>query len=172
MGFTTAILTAASAVPGVLQAAALNRQSKQLNQAADLQSRLDEQQASAMQDVALENQRRSTRNAQAEIGHARADAAASGLASQGSVTVRERDLATRLSDSIANSTNEQLQQVNSLRAQSAYNNWDLRNRASQAKAGSLSSLLGGVSAGLSTYATRSSSLNAQNEARANARNGR
>lgn len=172
MGFTTAILTAASAVPGVLQAAALNRQSKQLNQAADLQSRLDEQQASAMQDVALENQRRSTRNAQAEIGHARADAAASGLASQGSVTVRERDLATRLSDSIANSTNEQLQQVNSLRAQSAYNNWDLRNRASQAKVGSLSSLLGGVSAGLSTYATRSSSLNAQNEARANARNGR
>lgn len=167
MGFSTAILTAASALPGVMQAAAQYRQGKQLQQAADLQSRLDEQQASAMQDTALENQRRAARNAQAEMGQARADAAASGLASQGSVTVRERDLATRLSDSIANSTNEQLQQVNSLRAQSAYNTQDLRNRAAQAKTGAFSSLLGSVSAGLNTYVTQSRLSRADEQQRSN-----
>ena len=136
MGFATTLLsTAAAVVPGLMQASALRQQSRALNQTASLQRNLDEQQARAMTSVALENQIRASRNAQMELASARSDAAASNLASEGSVVVREQDLATRLQDSITNAANEELQQVNTLRLQSTYNYINTRNSAARASSG-------------------------------------
>lgn len=152
MGFTSdLLLTAAAVVPSMMQASALRQQSKMLNQTANLQRELDETQAKAMTEVAQENQIRAARNAQMELASARSDAAASNLASEGSVVVREQDLATRLQDSITNAANEELQQVNTLRLQSSYNYLNTRNSAARASYGSYSSLVGGVANGLSTY---------------------
>ena len=152
MGFATTLLsTAAAVVPGLMQASALRQQSRALNQTASLQRNLDEQQARAMTSVALENQIRASRNAQMELASARSDAAASNLASEGSVVVREQDLATRLQDSITNAANEELQQVNTLRLQSTYNYINTRNSAARASYGAYSSLVGGVASGVSTF---------------------
>lgn len=101
--------------------------------------------------VAQQNQIRASRNAQMELSSARSDAAASNLASEGSVVVREQDLATRLQDSITNAANEELQQVNTLRMQSSYNYLNTRNSAARASYGAYSSLVGGIANGLSTY---------------------
>ena len=144
MGFTTtAILTTAAAVAGkAIQAKAEYDQGKALKSAADLQQRLNEQRAQAMADTALDNQRRSQRNAHLEIARARGDAARSNLAADGSTLTRETDLASRLEDDINNRTNAALQEVNTLRSQSALDNWDLRNQARQSRIRSLGSAIG------------------------------
>lgn len=156
MGFSTAILTAASVVPSLMQASAQRKESKMLTQAAEMQRILDEKQARSMTSVALENQIRSSRNDRMELAQARSDAGASNLLSEGSVVVREQDLATRLQDSITNAANEQLQQVNSLRQQSSLNYQNTRNSAARASYGAYSSLVGGVATGLSTLVRSSS----------------
>lgn len=144
MGFTTtAILTTAAAVAGkAIQAKAEYDQGKALKSAADLQQRLNEQRAQDMTDTALDNQRRSQRNAHMEIARARGDAARSNLAADGSSLTRETDLASRLEDDINNRTNAALQEVNTLRSQSALDNWDLRNQARQSRIRSLGSAIG------------------------------
>lgn len=144
MGFTTtAILTTAAAVAGkAIQAKAEYDQGKALKSAADLQQRLNEQRAQDMTDTALDNQRRSQRNAHMELARARGDAARSNLAVDGSTLTRETDLATRLEDDINNRTNAALQEVNTLRSQSALDNWDLRNQARQSRIRSLGTAIG------------------------------
>lgn len=139
MGFTTtAILSTAAAVAGkTVQAVAEHNQAKALEQAADLQQQLQERLAAAMTSTALENQRRGLRNARMETARARGDAARSNLAADGSSLTRETDLATRLEDDITNRTNAALQEVNTLRTQSALDNWDTRNQARQSRVRSL-----------------------------------
>lgn len=143
MGFTTAaIVSTAAAVAGkAVQAKAEYDQGRALKQAADLQQRLNEQRAQAMTDTALDNRRRGQRNAQMELARARGDAARSNLAADGSTLTRETDLATRLEDDINNRTNAALQEVNTLRSQSALDTWDLRNQARQSGIRSLGTAL-------------------------------
>lgn len=140
MGFTT-LATSALAVgkilPDVLQAHALNKQSKSLNSAANEQQRLAERQAASITDTALDNSRRGARNATMQMGHARADAAASYLATEGSTHLREQDLATRLQDEITANANAALHQANQTREQGALTAWNTRQAAAQAKVGSL-----------------------------------
>lgn len=144
MGFTTAaIVSTAAAVAGkAVQAKAEYDQGRALKSAADLQQRLNEQRAQAMTDTALDNRRRGQRNAQMELARARGDAARSNLAAEGSTLTRETDLATRLEDDIINRTNAALQEVNTLRSQSALDNWDLRNQARQSRIRGLGAALG------------------------------
>lgn len=154
MGFT-AIATAAAALPKVMQAGAQYAQSKQLKQAAAEQERVAERQAAAMTDTALANQRRGERNAAAALGRARVDAAVSNLADEGSVRVRETDMATRLQDEISNTANATLQQANATREQGLYNAWNTRNAAKSARYQAFGSLAEGVGAAVGTAASRS-----------------
>lgn len=156
MGFTTAatILTTAATVAGkALEATAERKQARAFNAAADERRRLAENQAGAITRTALENNRREQRNAQMQLATARADAAASGLLSSATATVRERDLATRLEDDINNRTNAALQEANTIRSQGAYDAHDLQAQSSQARLRSKGAWLGaagGVFRGLSS----------------------
>lgn len=159
MGFTTIAAAAAVALPKVLEANAYRQQSKNLNAAANEQRKLANRQADALTDVAMENQRRASRNAQAQMGGARVDAAASNLAGDGTAHVREVDMATRLQDEITNNANAALDQANSVRQQGAYNAWNTRNSARQAKLNAygsgisaIGSLFGGLASGLNQSA--------------------
>ncbi len=159
MGFSTvatiAATTAAAVLPKVYEAKAARQQAAALNQAAAEQERLAAQQADAVEGTALENQRRGSRNAIAELGRARVDAAVSNTAQEGSTYQRGVDLATRLQDEINAAANEQLERANSMRLQGAYDAYDLRNQARQSRAASsaavvsgVGSLFGGLAAGL------------------------
>ena len=128
MGFTTlatAAVTAVKALPDALQAYSFNKQGKALNKIAAEQESLANTQAARMENTAVANQQRAARNAAAQMGAARADAAASNLMSEGSAHVRETDLATRT------------------RQQGKLNAWNTRHAAAQAK---MSSVGAGLSA--------------------------
>ena len=159
MGFaTTAIISTAAALAGkAVQAKAEYDQGRALKQAADLQLHLNERRARDITATALDNRRRGQRNARAELALARADGARSNLASDGSALTRETDLATRLEDDINNRTNAALQEVNTLRSQSALDNWDLRNQARQSRIRSLGS---GLAAAGSLFSGINSARNA------------
>ena len=158
MGFTTlaaATAATASVLPKLYEAKAYKLESKNLNAAAAAQEKLTEAQAEAMVNTALRNARAGNKNAHDELGHAAADAGASNLATEGSVAVREADLATRLQDDINLRTEAALQEANTTRQQGAYNAWNTRMAAQRSKSmarGSLisgiGSLVGGLSAGL------------------------
>lgn len=143
MGFTTTtiISTAAAAVGKAIQAKAEHDQGKALKQAAEAQRQITERQADSMTGTALENHRRSQRNANMELARARGDAARSNLATEGSALTRESDLATRLEDDITNRTNAALQEVNTMRRQATLENWDMQNQARQSRIRSLGSAL-------------------------------
>ncbi len=159
MGFSTVaavVSTAAAVLPKVYEAKAAKQQSKALYAAANEQERLANQQAKAIEATASQNQMRAARNAAAELGHARVDAAASNTAQEGSTYKRGADLATRLQDEINAAANEQLMRANSIRSQGAYDAWDLRNQARQSQAASktavasgIGSLFSGLASGLS-----------------------
>lgn len=158
MGFTAIAATAttvASVLPKVMQTQALNQQSKSLKAAAQVQEQLANRQADAVVHTAQENQRRGARNAQAQLGAARADAAASNLAEDGTAHVRELDMATRLQDEITSNANSTLQQANTLRQQGRLDAWNTRNAARQAKVqaygsgiSAIGSLFSGIASGL------------------------
>ena len=156
MGFTTAVslMSTAAAVAGkAVEARAERRQAKEMEAAADERRRIAGKQADVITRTAMENQRREQRNAQMEMASARADAAASNLASHGTVTVRERDLATRLEDDINNRTNAALQEADTIRTQGEYEARDLEMQASQARMRSKGAWLGaagGLFRGLSS----------------------
>ncbi len=147
MGFPTAatvVATAASVLPKVLEAESAFAQGKNLNRAAAAQQQLANQQAAAIEKIATQNQIRGSRNANAELGHARVDAAASNTAQEGSTYLRGADLATRLQDEIDATANEQLTRANQMRTQGAYDAWDLRNQARQSKAQGIGAVASGV----------------------------
>ncbi len=161
MGFTTAVtlLSTAAVVAGkAVEASAERKQARELEAAADERRRIAENQAGAMTHTAMENQRREQRNAQMQVAAARADAAASNLVSSGTASVREKDLATRLEDSINNSTNAALQQANTIRTQGEYDAHDLETQSSQARLRSKGAWLGaagGLFRGLSSVSSNS-----------------
>lgn len=134
MGFTTIATAAAAAVPHVLQSVSSYNQSKALRRTADAQQQLAAGQANAMADTDSANQQRAARNAHTRLAAARADAAAGNLAAEGSVTVRERDLATRLQDEITANANAELERANTIRQQGALNAHTARQAARQQKA--------------------------------------
>ena len=144
MGFTTlttaAVSAAANALPHALQAYALNKQSKSYNSIAEEQERLSNRQANRMEDTAVANQQRASRNAAAQLAMARADAAVSNLATEGSAHTREQDLATRLQDEINHQADAALDEADHTRKQGAIHAWHARNYAAQAKTRSVSSI--------------------------------
>ncbi len=147
MGFSTlatVATTAAAVIPRVYEASAASAQARALNAAANDQQRLANQQAQAIEDTASANQMRGSRNALARLGQARADAAVSNTAREGSTYRREADLATRLQDEINATANEQLTRANSIRQQGAYDAWDLRNQAEQSRAQARGAVASGV----------------------------
>lgn len=159
MGFTTLAATAAAtaaALPRVMEYQAYKQESKNLSRAADAQERLANEQAENKIDIAMRNMRAENRNADERLSQAYADAGVSNLAEDGSVAVRETDLATRLQDEINLRTTSALQDANTTRQQGIYDAWNTRLAAQRAKSmarGSLisgvGSLVGGLAAGLS-----------------------
>ncbi len=152
MGFSSILTTTAAVLPKVLEAEAAFEQSKSLKRAANEQERLSNMQADAIEYSASENQKRMARNAQAELGHARVDAALSNTIQEGSTHQRELDLATRLQDDINAAANEQLSRANSVRQQGALDAWDLRNQARQSRAEGYGAVASGVGSLLSGLA--------------------
>ncbi len=168
MGFSTIATatasTLASVLPKVIEAKSAFAQSKALNRAADEQERMAGKQASAIESTASANQMRGSRNALAEQGQARVDAAVSNTLQEGSTYERGADLATRLQDEINATANEQLMRANSIRSQAAYDAWDLRNQARQSRslgkaaiASGIGSLFAGIGAGIAGASSGGSS---------------
>ncbi|MBR7110207.1 MAG: hypothetical protein IKC90_09210 [Akkermansia sp.] len=154
MGFTTlaTVATIAKALPDALQAHALNKQSKSLNSIAGEQELLAARQAAHMENAAVSNQQRGAKNAAAHLAAARADAAASNLATEGSAHLREQDLVTRLQDEINLQANAMLDKADQIRKQGALNAWNTRHAAAQAKAGSIGAAFGTVGSLFSSVA--------------------
>ncbi len=146
MGFTTlatVAVTAAKALPEALQAYSSYKQSKVLSHIGAEQERLADNQAARMENTAVANQQRAARNAHARMAAARTDAAVSNLLAEGSAHVREKDLATRLQDDIANNTNAALDEADRTRRQGKLNAWNTRQASAQAR-------MGAIGSGLST----------------------
>lgn len=144
MGFSSVITAAGALAGGAMQASAQRRQSAAYRQAADEQWKLARNSAEIITNTALENNRRSERNAQMRLAEARAAAGASHLMQEGSAVRRETDLATRLEDEISNATQAALQEANDTRTQALYDRRNLLMQADTARANSRISLLGGV----------------------------
>ncbi len=142
----TAVTTAAAVAPKIYEAKAAAKQAQALDQAADTQQKLADQQAAVVENTAMENQRRGNRNALAELASARVDAAASNTAQEGSTYVRGVDLATRLQDEINSAANEQLARADQIRRQGAYDAQDTRNQATQSRATRKAATVSGVGA--------------------------
>lgn len=147
MGFTTiatAASAAASTLPHILEYTSLRRQANELDSAAKQQQRLANRQADSLTNTTLQNQQRSSRNAHAQMGSARVDAAISHLADEGSAHMRDVDLATRLQDDITNSANTSLQQAHAIREQGAYAAWNTHNAAARTRNQARASLISGA----------------------------
>lgn len=147
MGFTTiaaVVSAAASTLPHIVEHSSLRRQANELDRAATQQQRLANKQADALTTTAQQNQQRSARNANEQMGAARVDAAVSNLADDGTARMREVDMATRLQDDITNTANTSLQQAQSIREQGAYTAWNTRNAAARARNQARGALLSGV----------------------------
>ena len=160
MGFTTlatSALTAMQALPEAMQTYSAYQQGKTFNNIARKQVILAQQQAQAMANTAVENQQRAARNASAQLAHARTDAAQSQLLHEGSIVIREKDLATRLQDEITAQANAALEQATRTRQQGALQAWHTRNSAAQARTKATTAALGSVSSLFSGIAQQLSS---------------
>lgn len=147
MGFSTlatAAAATAAALPRVWEAQAYRQESKNLSRAANIQERLANEQSENMVATALRNMRVESRNANAALSHAYADAGASNLADEGSVTARESDLATRLQDEINLRATSALQDANNTRTQGAYEAWNTRLAAQRSRSMARASLFSGI----------------------------
>lgn len=157
MGFASIISAAGALASGAVQAAAQRQQSTAYRDAAENQWKLASRTAEAITTTALENQRRSERNARMQLAEARADAAAGNLLQEGSTVRRELDLATRLEDEITNSTNAALQEANDTRLQGWYDRRSLLQQAGTAHRNSRVSLLSGAVGALGALVPHSTS---------------
>ena len=151
MGFATDIVTtAATVVPQLVQADIYRKQGKALEATANEQLKLANQQAGAMRDTAAANMQRGARNANARMAGVRMNALASNMTGDGSVAVRERDLATRLQDEINANADSALADAENVRRQGALDAWNTRQAARRSKAqavGSGMSAVGSLLAG-------------------------
>lgn len=152
MGFATDIVTtAATVVPQLVQADIYRKQGKALEATANEQQKLANQQAGAMRDTAAANMQRGARNAHARMAGVRMNALSSNMAGDGSVAVRERDLATRLQDEINANADSALADAENVRRQGALDAWNTRQAARRSKAqavGSGMSAVGSLLAGI------------------------
>ncbi len=153
MGFASIISAAGALASGAVQASAQRQQSAAYREAADNEWKLAARTAESITNTALENQRRSERNARMQLAEARADAAAGNLLQEGSVIRRETDLATRLEDEISNRTNAALQEANDTRLQGLYERRNLLLQAGTARSNSRVSLLSGTVGALGALAS-------------------
>ena len=152
MGFATDIVTtAATVVPQLVQADTYRKQGKALEATANEQLKLANQQAGAMRDTAAANMQRGARNANARMAGVRMNALSSNVTGDGSVAVRERDLATRLQDEINANADSALADAENVRRQGALDAWNTRQAARRSKAQAVGSgmsaagsLLGGI----------------------------
>ena len=152
MGFATDIVnTAAAVVPQLVQADIYRKQGKALEATANEQLKLANQQAGAMRDTASANMQRGARNTNARMAGVRMNALSSNIAGDGSVAVRERDLATRLQDEINANADSALADAENVRRQGALDAWNTRQAARRSKAQAVGSgmsaagsLLGGI----------------------------
>lgn len=156
MGFASIISAAGALASGAVQASAQRQQSAAYREAADNEWKLAARTAESITNTALENQRRSERNARMQLAEARADAAAGNLLQEGSVIRRETDLATRLEDEISNRTNAALQEANDTRLQGLYERRNLLLQAGTARSNSRVSLLSGTVGALGALASGAS----------------
>ncbi|MBQ8516799.1 MAG: hypothetical protein IJ498_04380 [Akkermansia sp.] len=156
MGFASIISAAGALASGAVQASAQRQQSAAYREAADNQWKLAKRTAETITQTALENQRRSERNARMQLASARADSAAGNLLQEGSVVRRELDLATRLEDEITNSTNAALQDANDTRLQGWYDRRKLLQQAGTSENNSRVSLLSGAVGALGALASNTS----------------
>ena len=151
MGFATDIVnTAATVVPQLVQADIYRKQGKALEATANEQLKLANQQAGAMRDTAAANMQRGARNANARMAGVRMNALSSNMTGDGSVAVRERDLATRLQDEINANADSALADAENVRRQGALDAWNTRQAARRSKAqavGSGMSAVGSLLAG-------------------------
>lgn len=152
MGFATDIVTtAATVVPQLVQADIYRKQGKALEATANEQQKLANQQAGAMRDTAAANMQRGARNANARMAGVRMNALSSNVTGDGSVAVRERDLATRLQDEINANADSALADAENVRRQGALDAWNTRQAARRSKAqavGSGMSAAGSLLAGI------------------------
>ena len=152
MGFATDIVnTAAAVVPQLVQADTYRKQGKALEATANEQLKLANQQAGAMRDTASANMQRGARNTNARMAGVRMNALSSNIAGDGSVAVRERDLATRLQDEINANADSALAEAENVRRQGALDAWNTRQTARRSKAqavGSGMSAVGSLLAGI------------------------
>lgn len=152
MGFATDIVTTAAAVvPQLVQADTYRKQGKALEATAIEQQKLANQQAGAMRDTAAANMQRGARNANARMAGVRLNALSSNMSGDGSVAVRERDLATRLQDEINANADSALADAENVRRQGALDAWQTRQAARRSKAqaiGSGMSAVGSLFAGV------------------------
>lgn len=157
MGFETAALIglAATAAAKTAQAIGEHEQSKAYRRAAQVTEQNAKKRADSITNTAMENQRREQRNARMQIARARADAAASNLLSSGSVSEREKDLASRLEDEINSRTDAALEEAARTQQQGILDAWNLRQQARNAHNSMLGSALEAVaglaSAGVKSY---------------------
>lgn len=165
MGFTTLAATTAAtaaALPRVLEYSAYKQESKNLAKAADMQERFSNEQSESMIATALHNMRAESRNANDRMSQAYADAGSSNLVGDGSVALRETDLATRLQDEINLNAAAAMDQANATRRQGAFDAWNTRLASQRAKSmargsiiSGLGSLVGGLASGLAGGASGS-----------------
>lgn len=145
MGFATDIVTTAAAVvPQLVQADIYRKQGKALAATADEQLKLANLQAGAMRDTASANMQRGARNANARMAGVRMNALSSNVTGDGSVAVRERDLATRLQDEINANADSALADAENVRRQGALDAWNTRQAARRSKAQGLGSAMSAV----------------------------
>ena len=151
MGFATDIVTtAATVVPQLVQADIYRKQGKALEATANEQQKLANQQAGAMRDTAAANMQRGARNANARMAGVRMNALSSNMTGDGSVAVRERDLASRLQEEINANADSALADAENVRRQGALDAWNTRQAARRSKAqavGSGMSAVGSLLAG-------------------------
>ncbi len=155
MGFTnavTALAAGAGATQSFLSYNAYKDQSKQLNAVAAQQEASGMEHAQAITQVAMANARRSMRNASNELGRARLDASASNLVASGSVALREADLASRLQDEIALTTDRALQEAYTTQTQAIFDAQNTRMSATAARQQATSSIFSGGTALLGAMA--------------------
>ena len=153
MGFASIISAAGALASGAVQASSQRQQSAAYREAADNQWKLANRTAEVITATALENQRRSERNARMQLAETRAGAAAGNLLQEGSVIQRETDLATRLEDEISNQTQAALQEANDTRLQGLYDRRNLLLHAGNARSNSRVSLLSGTVGALGALAS-------------------
>ena len=145
MGFATDIVnTAAAVVPQLVQADTYRKQGKALEATANEQLKLANQQAGAMRDTASANMQRGARNTNARMAGVRMNALSSNIAGDGSVAVRERDLATRLQDEINANADSALAEAENVRRQGALDAWNTRQTARRSKAQAVGSAMSAV----------------------------